>query len=161
MTPERHGTDALRWIRSQILPIADAHDHPIRNWMAKRNLWRPDLPLTPSREPFRPDESAEQRKLKTIPSNGSVNYGWEKLYESVTGLMTGTGTLESRLYHAIANLGVLSAQNAEDLPESIREDFTAFLESMSSQPAEDNESTILATLRTMDWVELSIAAEKS
>ena len=28
MTPERRGMDALRWIRSQILPIADAHDHP-------------------------------------------------------------------------------------------------------------------------------------
>ncbi len=48
MTPKRHGTDALRWIRSQILPIADAHDHPVRNWMAKRNLWRPELPLPPS-----------------------------------------------------------------------------------------------------------------
>ena len=48
MTPKRHGTDALHWIRSQILPIADAHDHPIRRWMAKRNLWRPELPLPPS-----------------------------------------------------------------------------------------------------------------
>ena len=48
MTHERRGKDALRWIRSQILPIADAHDHPIRRWMAKRNLWRPELPLPPS-----------------------------------------------------------------------------------------------------------------
>ena len=48
MTPERRGMDALRWIRSQILPIADAHDHPTRRWMAKRNLWRPELPLPPS-----------------------------------------------------------------------------------------------------------------
>ena len=48
MTPERRGVEALRWIRSQILPIADAHDHPIRRWMAKRNLWRPELPLPPS-----------------------------------------------------------------------------------------------------------------
>ena len=48
MTPERRGMDALRWIRSQILPIADANDHPIRRWMAKRNLWRPELPLPPS-----------------------------------------------------------------------------------------------------------------
>ena len=48
MTPERRGTDALRWIRSQILPIADAHAHPVRRWMAKRNLWRPELPLPPS-----------------------------------------------------------------------------------------------------------------
>jgi len=48
MTPERRGVDALRWIRSQILPIADAHDHPVRNWMAKRNLWRPEMPLPPS-----------------------------------------------------------------------------------------------------------------
>ena len=48
MTPERRGTDALRWIRSQILPIADSHDHPVRRWMAKRNLWRPELPLPPS-----------------------------------------------------------------------------------------------------------------
>ena len=48
MTPERRGTDALRWIRSQILPIADTLDHPVRRWMAKRNLWRPELPLPPS-----------------------------------------------------------------------------------------------------------------
>ena len=48
MTPERRGTDSLRWIRSQILPIADAPDHPVRRWMAKRNLWRPELPLPPS-----------------------------------------------------------------------------------------------------------------
>ena len=95
-----------------------------------------------------------------MPSSGSVNYGWEKLYESVTGLMTSNEPLEGRLYNALANLGVLNAGNAEDLPESIREDFTAFLESMSSQPAKGNEGTILATLRTMDWVELSIAAEK-
>ena len=47
-TPERRGMNALRWIRSQILPVADSHDHPIRNWMAKRNLWRPELPLPPS-----------------------------------------------------------------------------------------------------------------
>lgn len=48
MTPKRRGTDALRWMRSQILPISDTHDHPIRRWMAKRNLWRPELPLPPS-----------------------------------------------------------------------------------------------------------------
>ena len=48
MTPERRGIEALRWIRSQILPIADVPDHPIRHWMAKRNLWRPEIPLPPS-----------------------------------------------------------------------------------------------------------------
>ena len=48
MAPARRGMDALRWIRSQILPVADAHDHPVRRWMAKRNLWRPELPLPPS-----------------------------------------------------------------------------------------------------------------
>ena len=48
MTPDPRGTDALRWIRSQILPIADTLDHPIRHWMGKRNLWRPELPLPPS-----------------------------------------------------------------------------------------------------------------
>lgn len=48
MTPEHSGKDTLRWIRSQILPIADSPHHPIRRWMAKRNLWRPELPLPPS-----------------------------------------------------------------------------------------------------------------
>ena len=48
MTPERSTKGVLSWIRSQILPIADAHDHPVRRWMAKRNLWRPELPLPPS-----------------------------------------------------------------------------------------------------------------
>lgn len=48
LTPDRTRNDSLRWIRGQILPIADAHDHPVRHWMAKRNLWRPELPLPPS-----------------------------------------------------------------------------------------------------------------
>ncbi len=48
MTPDSDGKATLRWIRSQILPIGDAHDHPVRHWMAKRNLWRPELPLPPS-----------------------------------------------------------------------------------------------------------------
>ena len=45
MTNDRRGTDAVRWIMSQMQPIVDAPDHPIRRWMAKRNLWRPELPL--------------------------------------------------------------------------------------------------------------------
>ena len=48
VTPEQRTKETLRWIRSQILPIADAHDHPIRAWMRRRNLWRPELPLPPS-----------------------------------------------------------------------------------------------------------------
>ena len=41
-------TEALRWIRRQILPIADATDRPIRAWMRRRNLWRDEIPLPPS-----------------------------------------------------------------------------------------------------------------
>ena len=48
MTPERRGKETLRWVRGQILPIVDTHDHPIRRWIVKRNLWRPELPLPPS-----------------------------------------------------------------------------------------------------------------
>ena len=48
VTTDRSGTDSLRWIRSQVLPIADATDHPVRAWMRQRNLWRPELPLPPS-----------------------------------------------------------------------------------------------------------------
>ena len=44
-TLDRRGMDAVRWIMSQTLAIADAPDHPIRRWMAKRNIWRPELPL--------------------------------------------------------------------------------------------------------------------
>ena len=40
--------ETLRWIRRQILPVADAPDHPVRNWTSQRNLWRPELPLPPS-----------------------------------------------------------------------------------------------------------------
>ena len=47
-TPDRSTSEALRWIRSQVLPIADAADHPIRAWMRRRNLWRPELPLPSS-----------------------------------------------------------------------------------------------------------------
>ncbi len=48
-TSDRGPSESLRWIRAQILPIADAADHPIRNWMRQRNLWRPELPLPSSR----------------------------------------------------------------------------------------------------------------
>ena len=48
MTPDRDPKETLRWIRQQILPIADAYDHPIREWMRRRNLWRDELPLPPS-----------------------------------------------------------------------------------------------------------------
>ena len=47
-TPDRSPKETLRWIRRQILPIADARDHPIRAWMRRRNLWRDELPLPPS-----------------------------------------------------------------------------------------------------------------
>ena len=47
-TPARSPKETLRWIRRQILPIADAPDHPIRAWMRRRNLWRDELPLPPS-----------------------------------------------------------------------------------------------------------------
>ena len=48
MPLEQRAKETLRWIRQQILPIADAHHHPIREWMRRRNLWRPELPLPPS-----------------------------------------------------------------------------------------------------------------
>ena len=38
-TPVRGPKETLLWIRRQILPIADAPDHPIRAWMHRRNLW--------------------------------------------------------------------------------------------------------------------------
>ena len=47
-TPDRSPKETLRWIRRQILPIADAPDHPIRAWMRRRNLWRDELPLPTS-----------------------------------------------------------------------------------------------------------------
>lgn len=47
-TPDQRGKESVRWIRSQVLPIADAPDHPIRAWMRRRNLWRDEIPLPPS-----------------------------------------------------------------------------------------------------------------
>ena len=47
-TPVRGPKETLLWIRRQILPIADAPDHPIRAWMHRRNLWCDELPLPPS-----------------------------------------------------------------------------------------------------------------
>ena len=47
-TPDRSPKETLGWIRRQILPIADAPDHPVRQWMRRRNLWRDELPLPPS-----------------------------------------------------------------------------------------------------------------
>jgi len=48
LTPEQRNRQALSWIRSQVLPIADAPDHPVRAWVRRRNLWRAELPLPPS-----------------------------------------------------------------------------------------------------------------
>ena len=48
LTPEQRNRQTLTWIRSQVLPIADAPDHPVRAWMRRRNLWRVELPLPPS-----------------------------------------------------------------------------------------------------------------
>ncbi|MYE54546.1 MAG: hypothetical protein F4X34_05040 [Chloroflexi bacterium] len=48
LTPDRRNRRTLSWIRSQVLPIADAPDHPVRAWMRRRNLWRAELPLPPS-----------------------------------------------------------------------------------------------------------------
>ena len=59
--PDHRGRETLRWIRSQVLPVADDPDHPIRAWMRRRNLWRPELPLPPS--------------LRWIPSDAPVFRG--------------------------------------------------------------------------------------
>jgi hypothetical protein len=48
MTPERSKKGVLHWLRRQTLPIADAPDHPIRSWMARRNLWHPEMPIPSS-----------------------------------------------------------------------------------------------------------------
>ena len=48
LTPEQRNRQTLAWIRSQVLPIADAPDHPVRAWMHRRNLWRAELPLPSS-----------------------------------------------------------------------------------------------------------------
>ena len=48
LTPEQRNRQTLSWIRSQVLPLADATEHPVRAWMRRRNLWRPELPLPPS-----------------------------------------------------------------------------------------------------------------
>ncbi|MDE0311847.1 MAG: hypothetical protein OXI52_06245, partial [Caldilineaceae bacterium] len=48
LTAEQRNRQTLTWIRSQVLPIADAPDHPVRAWMRRRNLWRAELPLPPS-----------------------------------------------------------------------------------------------------------------
>ena len=48
LTPEQRNRQTLAWIRSQVLPVADTPDHPVRAWMRRRNLWRPELPLPPS-----------------------------------------------------------------------------------------------------------------
>ena len=48
LSPEHRNRQTLSWIRSQVLPIADAPDHPVRAWMRRRNLWRDEIPLPPS-----------------------------------------------------------------------------------------------------------------
>ena len=47
-TAQQNQNETLHWIRNQILPVEDAPGHPIRAWMRRRNLWRPQVPLPPS-----------------------------------------------------------------------------------------------------------------
>ncbi len=61
LTPEQRNRQTLQWIRSQVLPIADAPDHPVRAWMRRRNLWRDEVPLPPS--------------MRWIPADASVFRG--------------------------------------------------------------------------------------
>ena len=60
-TPDQRNRQTLQWIRSQVLPIADAPDHPVRAWMRRRNLWRDEVPLPPS--------------MRWIPADASVFRG--------------------------------------------------------------------------------------
>ena len=85
-TPARDREDTVRWIRSQVLPIADAPDHPIRNWMRRRNLWRPELPLPPSLR-WLPADAAVFRG--THSGAGAISFplaplsAWRKSYPNV------------------------------------------------------------------------------
>ena len=47
-TKTKATTGTWHWLKPQMLPVADAPDHPIRQWLDRRNLWRPELPLPPS-----------------------------------------------------------------------------------------------------------------
>jgi hypothetical protein len=88
----------------------------------------------------------------------SLSYGWEKLHLAIHAL-TGQGTQTERLSDAIVfNLIHVSPEN--DLPEEMREEFTAFMGEMSSLEAIGDEGTIQATVNTFDEIERKRAIEK-
>ena len=87
--PEQERRDTLRWIRSQVLPIADATDHPVRAWLARRNLWRPELPLPPSLRWIPADSPVFRR---THSGSGAIAFplapigSWRAAYPDVPAL---------------------------------------------------------------------------
>lgn len=95
-----------------------------------------------------------------MTSKMQVLYGREKLGNAVSGMMASGEPLRTRLTNALFEIQILSGPaGASHLPDSIRDEFNRFYESMSSQPAVADEGMIAATVRTLDDTQLRVAAE--
>jgi len=87
----------------------------------------------------------------------ALDYGWEKLHEAVISL-SGSSDIKTRLYSAISKLTRLEAQR--DLPKEIRKEFTEFMTKVTIVEATGEEGKIMATLNTLDEIELVELAHK-
>ena len=86
------------------------------------------------------------------------SYGWEKLHLAVHSL-TGNGTQEDRLEEALV-FNLIHIRPENDLPQTMREEFTEFMEQMTSEAATGEEGTIRATVTTFDEFQRRQAIEK-
>ena len=88
----------------------------------------------------------------------ALNYAFEKLNLAVSTLI-GQGDQRTRLFNALIS-NVLRV-TAEDFPNrEVRDEFEAFMKSVSRVPARADEGTIRATVDQMDESEVDSACEK-
>ncbi len=93
-----------------------------------------------------------------MPEN--YGYGWEKLHLAVHSLC-GAGSQKDRLTCAIVVLSILCTHsNQEHLPKDIQAEFETLYKKMTSVKAIGNEGSIVATINTLDEIEVSGAVKE-
>lgn len=88
----------------------------------------------------------------------SLSYGWEKLHTAVHSL-AGPESQSERLVDAAAySLANINPEN--DLPEEMREEFTALMSDLTTVQAKGDEGNLRATINSFSEVQLNKAIEK-
>ena len=90
----------------------------------------------------------------------NADYGWERHYRAILGLMEGSGSPNERLAHALFELAILRSDRLHGVPDHLWVDFETFMDEMTSVPATGDEGTIQATVATLELDQVKLAMEK-